>query len=268
MERRPQTTTRPVHPCTMHGSLNHFRKDIALLASWRENTFPRQVPLSIHSVSSGHNFDCLFHIENCTTYVEILWEFYSYTVVYTAITVCMCVYIIMIALVGFAATANFKTPGKPQISKSGAWLITVLKYMHILLWHRYTCFLQARGSISSRTYMYTYTICALSRSILQIFFSLFGLLWSPHLLHGLWSQTFKGKKGSKAAPVGVSQKGMFLWFMKIDVWADSIRTTVSSARVLAPVTLEGFWARKRCRKSISSVVSLFLVVSGLLKRGG
>lgn len=24
----------------------------------------------------------------------------------------------MIALVGFAATANFKTPGKPQISKS------------------------------------------------------------------------------------------------------------------------------------------------------
>lgn len=91
MERRPQTTTRPVHPCTMHGSLNHFRKDIALLASWRENTFPRQVPLSIHSVSSGHNFDCLFHIENCTTYVEILWEFYSYTVVYTAITVCMCI---------------------------------------------------------------------------------------------------------------------------------------------------------------------------------
>ena len=142
----------------------------------------------------------------------------------------------MIALVGFAATANFKTLGNHrsewmsesfevcmhrQNPVSGSWCMInycpeIYAYITIAQVHML--------STSTRTYIISYIIYVYKTIsvhfqgvFLQIFFSLFGLLWSPHLLHCLWPQTFKGKKGSKAAPVGVSQKGIFLRFMKIDV---------------------------------------------------
>ena len=129
--------------------------------------------------------------------------------------------------------------------------------MHILLWHRYTW---ARGPISSGTYMYT-AYKAISVYFPGVFCRYFFLIFDScevlicFIVNG--RKPLRGRRDPKRLQSGYLRNGIFLWFMKIDVWADSIRTTVSSARVLAPVKLEGFWAWKRCRKSISGCFRTF-----------